>query len=337
MLAVAPTDQEWFEQLRDMPGFDEVNFWTPTPWRVRGLKPDDRFYFMLKHPIRKIGGFGSFVRYEDSPASIAWARYGEANGVRSLHELVGRTRHYAGRHSTYFGVRETDPMVGNIILSDGEFFDEKDYFTAREAGISFAPTVVKQKYFPDLTVLSSGRGELYGDGAFSLVGKAPSDYVKGRRKARPGQAHFRSEVLRAYGRRCAVTGEGVPELLEAGHIEPYIDGRSDHLQNGICLRADLHRLFDAGLIAIGDSGQLLVSFDAGQDELCGPCRLDRSPTGRQRRANIACGTRAPPGDSVPPVVACVTCQSENRDNRQSIALPAAGWRWRSKKTSPYTH
>jgi putative restriction endonuclease len=229
-----------------------------------------------------------FVRYEDTPASVAWARYGEANGVRSLHELVGRTRHYAGRHSTDFDVRETEPMVGNIILSDGQFFDKKDYFTAEDAAISFPRTVVKQKYFPDLTVLSSGRGELYGDGAFSLVGETPTDYEKGRRKARPGQAHFRSDVLRAYGRCCAVTGEGVPELLEAGHIEPYVDGRSDHLQNGICLRVDLHRLFDAGLIAMDDSGQLLVSSMLGNTSYAGLAGLTvRQPNASGARPSPA--------------------------------------------------
>src|SRR5262249_31507008 len=158
-----------------------------------------------------------------TPATVAWARYGEANGARSLQELVGRTRRYAGRHSTYFDAHVTDPTIGNIILSDADFLDEKDYFTPTEAGISFARTVVKQKYFPGLTVLSSDRIELPGDSAFSLVGKAAIDYVNGRRKARPGQAQFRSEVLRAYSRRCAVTDERVPELLEAGHIEPYVD------------------------------------------------------------------------------------------------------------------
>src|SRR5262245_11208858 len=160
MLAEAPTDQDWFEQLRGLPGFNEVNFWTPTLWGVRGLEPGDRFYFMLKHPIRKIGGFGLFVRYEDTPATVAWARYGEANGARSPQELVGRTRRYAGRHSTYFDAHVTDPTIGNIILSDADFLDEKDYFTPTEAGISFARTVVKQKYFPGLTVLSSDRIEL---------------------------------------------------------------------------------------------------------------------------------------------------------------------------------
>jgi putative restriction endonuclease len=48
-----------------------VNFWTPTPWNVRRLKPGDLLYFLLKAPIRKIAGFGHFVSYQNMHASAA--------------------------------------------------------------------------------------------------------------------------------------------------------------------------------------------------------------------------------------------------------------------------
>lgn len=67
---------------------------------------------------------------------------------------------------------------------------------------------------------------------------------------REGQGHFRSEILDAY-KRCAVSGTRIPEVLEAAHIIPYVDERSNKIENGLCLRADIHRLFDKGLIAIG--------------------------------------------------------------------------------------
>lgn len=50
MFAIAPTDLEWFERLRTGPIPALVNFWTPTPWNVRRLTANDRFYFLLKHP-----------------------------------------------------------------------------------------------------------------------------------------------------------------------------------------------------------------------------------------------------------------------------------------------
>ena len=65
-----------------------ANFWTPTPWSVKGLKPRDKLYFLLKSPIRKIGGWGSFSRYVDMTAEQAWTEYGLGNGVVSRDQLV---------------------------------------------------------------------------------------------------------------------------------------------------------------------------------------------------------------------------------------------------------
>jgi putative restriction endonuclease len=48
VIANAPTHQSWFNQLRSRPHGKIVNFWTPTPWNVRRLKPGDLLYFLLK-------------------------------------------------------------------------------------------------------------------------------------------------------------------------------------------------------------------------------------------------------------------------------------------------
>ena len=74
MFAIAPTDLDWFYFLREEPTGRFINFWTPTPWGVRRMGQGDRLYFMLKAPIRKIGGFGLFARYEEMSASEAWGR-----------------------------------------------------------------------------------------------------------------------------------------------------------------------------------------------------------------------------------------------------------------------
>ena len=55
MFSIANTDIEWFEFLKKNNIFNNVNFWTPTPWNVKKLKQGDLFYFMLKSPIRKLG------------------------------------------------------------------------------------------------------------------------------------------------------------------------------------------------------------------------------------------------------------------------------------------
>ncbi len=77
--------------------------------------------------------------------------------------------------------------------------------------------------------------------------------------ARPGQAKFRMSVLEAYKYSCAITQCAVVPALEAAHILPVRDHGDDTVNNGILFRADLHRLFDAGLMAI-DPDSLKVRF-----------------------------------------------------------------------------
>lgn len=67
---------------------------------------------------------------------------------------------------------------------------------------------------------------------------------------RPGASEFRNMVLNEYGNKCAITGYRVSETIEAAHIVPYYGKESDDIQNGIPLRADLHKLFDNGLLRI---------------------------------------------------------------------------------------
>lgn len=64
---------------------------------------------------------------------------------------------------------------------------------------------------------------------------------------RPEQRRFRDRLMRAYGGRCAVTGCDVAELLDAAHLSPWRLG-----DDGVLLRADLHRMIDRGLAEIGN-------------------------------------------------------------------------------------
>lgn len=61
---------------------------------------------------------------------------------------------------------------------------------------------------------------------------------------------FRSMVLDIYGNRCAISGYSSVASIDVAHIVPYHGSESDVIQNAIPLRADLHRLFDNGLIRI---------------------------------------------------------------------------------------
>jgi putative restriction endonuclease len=77
-------------------------------------------------------------------------------------------------------------------------------------------------------------------------------------RVRRGQRAFRNALLDAYGNRCAITGCDVRDLLEAAHIVPYQGPDTNRPQNGLLLRADLHTLFDCGLIAIEAASMTVV-------------------------------------------------------------------------------
>jgi putative restriction endonuclease len=90
---------------------------------------------------------------------------------------------------------------------------------------------------------------------------------------RRGQLQFRQELLDAYEARCAISGCDAPEALEAAHIIPYLGPDSNHLSNGLLLRADLHTLFDMGLISVESATmKILLSprlTGTSYDELAG--------------------------------------------------------------------
>ena len=67
---------------------------------------------------------------------------------------------------------------------------------------------------------------------------------------RPGQVNFRARMMARYGAQCVITGCEIDTLLEAAHIIPYRGEQSDDELNGLLLRVDIHRLFDAYLISI---------------------------------------------------------------------------------------
>ena len=81
---------------------------------------------------------------------------------------------------------------------------------------------------------------------------------------RLGQGTFRIAVTGAYG-ACAVSGEHSPPALEAAHVRPYADGGEYALSNGLLLRADIHRLYDAGYVTVTPDYRFRVSHDLAGD------------------------------------------------------------------------
>ena len=79
-------------------------------------------------------------------------------------------------------------------------------------------------------------------------------------RIRRGQKKFRDALLAAYENRCVITGCDVKDVLEAAHITPYLGPDTNHVTNGLLLRADLHTLFDTNLLAVNpNTNEVLVA------------------------------------------------------------------------------
>jgi hypothetical protein len=105
--------------------------------------------------------------------------------------------------------------------------------------------------------------------------------------ARVGQGKYGLQVRKIWNNRCCVTGSRTRAALEASHIKRWADSNDiERLDpnNGLLLTANLHKLFDAGLISFEDSGKMLVSSMLSQAEqnifgVVGK-RLSKKPSGQ---------------------------------------------------------
>jgi putative restriction endonuclease len=172
-----------------------------------------------------------------------------------------------------------DPNIGCIILAEPFFFGESEWIPCPPA---FARNIVVGKTFRDDTLDGAA---LWREVAKRLQhqeilkGPAMEQALEGPRfgalstvMPRLGQGAFRILVTDAYNRRCAMTQERTLPVLEAAHIRRYSAGGTHELSNGLCLRTDLHKLFDKGYIAVDpDDRHIIVSrrireeFENGRD------------------------------------------------------------------------
>ncbi|MCX4386469.1 HNH endonuclease [Micromonospora peucetia] len=133
----------------------------------------------------------------------------------------------------------------------------------------------------------------------------PEALPEGRRRrlaevtARQGQADFRRRLIEAYGRRCAITGCDTEAALQAAHISPYDGPATNRVTNGLLLRADVHNLFDRGLIWIDEQLLVRVKAEAAHyaswhgEELRLPARPADRPDAAALRAHRREATKLP--------------------------------------------
>lgn len=142
----------------------------------------------------------------------------------------------------------------NTFANPKEFFynliDDKELFDHLETSLNlvlFKLNLIDSSLLPVKDLVTSN--------SFSAPFN-PENIEDGRKKIareisiRQGQPKFRKDLLKAYNYQCAISGCEIQPILEAAHILPYKGQETNHVQNGILLRADLHTLFDLQLISI---------------------------------------------------------------------------------------
>ncbi len=235
-----------------------VNFWTPTPWNIKQLNKGSRLYFMLKAPIRQIGGFGEFIEYRDLTPEQAWNQFGYRNGRTSKHEFINSIQNYIDKNSKKSGSQPIDINtyeIGCIILDNCEFWNNAIFINPADHNIDFATQVVKIKYFDQYDPFMQSQEERDN---FNLINE-PRENKPTVTNSRERQSEFKGRILKAYHSRCCISGETISELLEAAHVQEYRNTSSNHVQNGLLLRIDIHRLYDNHLLFIDSNYIIHVS------------------------------------------------------------------------------
>lgn len=273
---VANTDPIWFRYLAQTDETAEVNFWRPhgRGTAFRAIASGELFFFRLGRPFSKIVGFGTFAHHSTLPLFMAWDTFGQANGCATLPELVDMIAKHRGEQANYRTALGWP--IGCTILTNVHYYPESEWLD-----FPFAPGIMQGKTFD----VSSGEAARIWDhmqaylekqhvlaeaeaapqSPFSLVKESQATYTTGPVKQRPGQGAFRVMVLDAYNRRCCVTGERTLPVLEAAHIQTYVSAASNHVQNGLSLREDVHTLFDTGYVTVDEDYRFVVSSRLRED------------------------------------------------------------------------
>jgi hypothetical protein len=114
----------------------------------------------------------------------------------------------------------------------------------RKRQLHLIPTTVEE-------TLDKASEKALEEGAFDPHnGRDARERIEALIVKRRGQPEFRKKLLKAYNNRCAISGCDCPEALEAAHIQAYNGSHTNHINNGILLRCDIHTLFDLRKISI---------------------------------------------------------------------------------------
>lgn len=264
---VAVTNPEWFFNLRAAAGptgiLDEVNFWNPSGKPLKQFQAGDPVYFRLKAPYGKIAGYGFFASFGALRMAEAWEFFGAKNGCADPFELERLTR------------RSLADRIGCTILREVVLRPDERFLAwgGAEGWVGAGPQ--RGKTERDTARVSRLLAEIEYDHVnvpdelraepFHPLDADERVLRLAKSVQRVGQGAFRTRLLDAYGRRCAITGEHTEIVLDAAHIQPYLGPLSNHVQNGLLLTKEFHALFDAGYVTISPDHRVRVSRRLRED------------------------------------------------------------------------
>ena len=210
---------------------------------------------------------------------VAWDIFGERNGLSSFFEFKKKIVAYRNQKNAF----ADNPNIGCIVLTDPIFFKEEDWIATPT---NWGKSIVQGKSYDTNETIGAALWEQveHTIAKYQLFERQeshksqlilePSSPQYGNKyltKVRLGQGAFRVNITDAYQRRCAVSGEKTLPVLEAAHIKAYSESGPHHTANGLLLRADLHKLFDAGYMTITTNNKVEISkqirevFENGKD------------------------------------------------------------------------
>lgn len=232
--------------------------------RFKAIPAGAPFLFKLHKPDHFIVGGGYFVGYSRLTLRMAWDAFGQDNGAPDF----GTFRSLIEQYRTSKGLTTIDPEIGCVVLNRPFFLDEADWIPAPP---NWANSIVQGKGYNTAEEIGMGvwgevaaamQGVQLGTGRVVREMVANYDNVFGNeylRRARLGQGAFRAMITEAYHHRCCITGENTLPVLEAVHIKPVTQEGNHRIQNGLLMRADMHILYDRGLIGVTPDYEVRVS------------------------------------------------------------------------------
>lgn len=212
----------WFDRYLDGEGSHHLGVW---------YSADRRTVETLREPIARAWSVPPalpvYTHDHRTEASFLEARAARAERTRIPAPFIDQ---WSGKNETYIGLyvaraphlaRDTSTTLDQVVGA------------LRRLGDVIARHNIER--------LSSGGSDLEQE-----LARIKRDVI-----GRPEQARLRLAALNHH-RGCVITGERAEPALDAAHIRAKAAGGADHLDNALLLRADLHLLFDVGLLTIAD-------------------------------------------------------------------------------------